>query len=328
MSDAPWTVRRLLDWTAGYFGRLGLSEARLSAEVLLAHVLACKRIELYTRFDAVPDEPSLARFRELVKRAGSAEPIAYLVGEREFYSLPIRVTREVLIPRPETETLVERVIDHCRALSLKEPKLLDLGTGSGCIAVAVLRHVPGARVVASDVSSAALNIARENAERHGVHERMTLAEADRLALPAEVIPAGGFDVIMSNPPYIGAGDVGGLEACIRDFEPHAALTDGEDGLSFYRMLAEDSAALLAPGGAVFVEIGNGQAAEVIRLMTAGGKFEHCRTWKDPVVGAERVLWFRKSHEATMPRSHEGEERQQATGNRQPATSNRQQEEGA
>lgn len=174
------------------------------------------------------------------------------------------------------------------------------------MAVAVLRHLPKAQVTASDVSEEALAIAKENAARHAVGERIRFVRADRLALAASDLPPGGFDVIMSNPPYIGAKDIGGLDACIREFEPHAALTDGEDGLSFYRSLAEESATILAPGGAVFVEVGNGQTAEVIRLMTGSRILDHGRTWRDPVVGAERVLWFRRSDEATERQTDEGE----------------------
>lgn len=305
-AEPRWTVNRLLDWTTGYLNRFGLSEARLSSEVLLAHVLSCRRIDLYTRFDVAPDETVLTRLRALVKRAAAAEPIAYLIGEREFYSLPMKVSPAVLIPRPETETLVERVIDYCRASPIEAPHILDLGTGSGCMAVAVLRHLPKAQVTASDVSEEALAIAKENAARHAVGERIRFVRADRLALAASDLPPGGFDVIMSNPPYIGAKDIGGLDACIREFEPHAALTDGEDGLSFYRSLAEESATILAPGGAVFVEVGNGQTAEVIRLMTGSRILDHGRTWRDPVVGAERVLWFRRSDEATERQTDEGE----------------------
>jgi release factor glutamine methyltransferase len=196
-----------------------------------------------------------------------------------------------LIPRSETETLVECVIDHCSKAGLTRPQLLDLGTGSGCIAVAVLKHVAGASVVATDVSKNVLDVARMNAERHGVLDRLTLVEADCLALPAEVIPDGGFDVIMSNPPYIAPDEMEELDAGVRGFEPRTALTDDQDGLSFYRSIAADGPGLLGPNGVVVVEAADGQAQTVGEMLEASQRFTHRGTFKDQVVGQERVLVF-------------------------------------
>ncbi|MGD2110014.1 MAG: HemK/PrmC family methyltransferase, partial [Phycisphaerae bacterium] len=175
-----WTIGRLLKWTADYLDERGVDEPRLSAEVLLAHATRRRRIDLYARYDESLEQEPLTRFREWVRRAAEHEPIGYLVEEKEFFSLPFRVTPDVLIPRPETEVLVESAIDHCAESKLKEPRVLDVGTGSGCIAVAVLTQIPGARAVATDISSAALGVARENAERHDVSDRLTLVEADCL----------------------------------------------------------------------------------------------------------------------------------------------------
>ena len=185
VQDGEWTVGRVLNWTCDFLARHEVEEPRLAGEILLAHSLGCRRIELYTRFEEPLLADPRAAMRELVGRAAQHEPIAYLVGHKEFFSLTFSVTPAVLIPRPETETLVEQVIEYCRARGLAEPLLLELGTGSGCIAVAVLKHLPGARVVATDIDPAALEVARHNAERYGVESRLTLLEADRLALQAE-----------------------------------------------------------------------------------------------------------------------------------------------
>ncbi len=289
--QAEWTTGRLLKWTTDYLGRHEVDDARLAAEVLLSHAAGCRRIDLYARFSEVLSQVTLDRFREWVRRAAAQEPIAYLVEEKEFFSLPFRVTRDVLIPRPETELLVERVLDHCREAQLPQPQLLDLGTGSGCVVVAVLTQLTGAGAVATDVSPAALKIARLNAERHDVLDRLALVEADRLTLPQEVAPDGGFDVLMSNPPYVPAEVLEGLGAAVRDHEPSVALTDGGDGLSFYRSLATDGPELLTSDGAVIVEVGDGRAAAVIETVQRTGKLVHRGTWKDQVTGRERVLMF-------------------------------------
>jgi len=291
IDETPWTIGRLLSWTSDYFVRHQVIDARLSSEVLLAHAAACRRIDLYARFDAVLDTERVDRFRGWVRRASAHEPIAYLVGEKEFFSLSFKVTPDVLIPRAETETLVECVLDHCAKAGLSRLRLLDLGTGSGCLAIAALTHLPEATATASDVSPAALEVARFNADRHGVTARLTLVEADRLVLPKDAVPTGGFDVLMCNPPYIPASAMSRLDSAVRDYEPASALTDGQDGLSFYRIIAADGPALLAPDGMIFVEVGDGTAKAVIEVMTKTGTLEHRQTRKDRVIGQERVLAF-------------------------------------
>lgn len=286
-----WTIGRLLSWTSDYFGRHRVVDARLASEVLLAHAVQCRRIDLYTRFDSMLEPERVECFRGWVCRASAHEPIAYLVGQKEFFSLTFKVTPDVLIPRAETEALVECVLDHCRKAGRTHPRLLDLGTGSGCLAIASLVHFPGATGLATDISVAALEVARSNAIRHGVANRLTLVEADRLALPKGAVPKGGFDVLMCNPPYIPASAMDKLDAAVRDYEPSLALTDGGDGLSFYRMIATDGPPLLATDGMIFVEIGDGQAQTVVETMTAAGNLEHRQTRKDRVVGQNRVLAF-------------------------------------
>lgn len=291
---AQWTIGRLLNWTADYLAQHNVADARLATEVLLAYAAGCRRIDLYARFEQVLEEDRLARFRTLVRRAGTQEPIAYLVGEKEFFSLPLRVTPDVLIPRPETEVLVECVLDHCTKARLARPRLLDLGTGSGCIAVTLLVQLSGAKAVATDVSPKALEVARFNARRHGVLDRLTLIEADCLALPQEVVFKDRFDVLVSNPPYIAADAVHRLDVSVRNYEPPVALTDGGDGLSFYRSVATDGPRLLTPQGVVFVEVDDRAAPAVVKTIEGAGGLLHRRTWKDQVVGQERVLLFSRN----------------------------------
>lgn len=289
-SGDAWTVGRLLAWTSDHFARRGLDEARLSAEILLGHALSCPRISLYTRFDTVPADDALSRFRGFVKRAAEHEPIAHLVGVKEFYSLDFAVDSRVLVPRPETEVLVECAVDHLASLPEgRDPVVLDLGTGSGCIAIALAKQVGSVRVVATDVSADALEVARENAERHGAMERIEFVEADELALPTEFIPDGGFDLILSNPPYISESDHAALEQHVREYEPRLALTDGGDGLSFYRAIGCGAAPLLADGGLVMVEIGDGAGDAVADAL--GASLVEKRRVRDRTVGVERVMVF-------------------------------------
>ncbi len=293
-AENDWTVGRLLSWTSDYLTRHSVDDARLAAEVLLANAAGWRRIDLYARFDRVLEAEPMARFRKWVRRAATHEPVAYLVGEKEFFSLSFRVTRDVLIPRPETETLVECLMDYCREVEWVQPRILDVGTGSGCLAIAALTNIPEASAVATDVSQAALEIARFNAERHKVLERLALLCADRLALPAEAVPEGGFNVLVCNPPYIAAGSIPSLDAAVRDFEPPVALTDGGDGLSFYRTIAVDAPALLAEEGVVIVEVGDGQHEVVQEVMTGPGRFVHHQTRHDRVVGQGRALVFTRA----------------------------------
>ena len=290
----PWTISRLLTWTRGHFEQHSVDEPRLAAEILLAHALGCERIRLYTRFDEVPRPDQLDVYRDLVRRAAKHEPIAYLVASKEFYSLSFEVSPAVLIPRAETEILVEKAIDYCRARYGADGvvNLLDVGTGSGCIAIALLKHLPAARVVATDVSAEALELVRRNAERHKVSERLQLVEADRLNFDPEVKPDEGFAVLVSNPPYVAAEEMAQLDANVRDYEPATALTDGADGLSFFRSIAESASRWLQPDGAVFVEIGDGQADAVRASFGETGRWAHAGTWRDTTGPHERVLHFR------------------------------------
>lgn len=289
-ATSPWTVGRLLTWTTGFLREHGIEEPRLAAEVLLGHALGCRRIEVYTRFEQEPEPDKLSKFRELVRRASQHEPIAYLVGEKEFYSLGFRVDRNVLIPRPETERLVECAVDRCRQLGVDAPRVLDVGTGSGCIAISILKQLTMATVVATDISSAALEVARFNAERHGVLDRLSLIEADGLNLPGDYTDDNRFHVLVSNPPYVTAGDYANLQPIVKDYEPKSAVTDNADGLTFYRMLAERAGGFLHENGAVLVEIGDDRSEPVGREFTSRN-WRQAGVWPDRATGRERVMMF-------------------------------------
>ncbi|GJM24282.1 MAG: release factor glutamine methyltransferase [Phycisphaerae bacterium] len=291
-SDQEWTIQRLLEWTKPFFERKGLDEPRLAAEILLAKALGCARLQLYTRFDRVPEAEQLAAFRGFVNKAADHVPIAYLVGFKEFYSLEFEVSPDVLVPRPETEMLVERSLEMIRSKS--EPVyFLEIGTGSGCVAVAICNNAPSARLVATDVSPGALALAKRNADTHGVADWIEFVECSGLDLPEGAIVEGGFDVLLSNPPYIAESEVSGLPHNVKDHEPHIALHDGADGLSFYRMFAENAAGVLKPSGLVLVEIGETQAADVTEIFDAAGGFEPPTIWRDTVGGHERVMSFQR-----------------------------------
>jgi len=293
-TNGPWTTQRLLDWTRAHLAAKGVAEPRLAAEVLLAKALGCRRIELYARFDRLPAAEQLDVFRELVKRAAQHTPISYLVGTKEFYSLQFAVTPAVLIPRPETELLVQQAIETVRTAKLAAPHILDLCTGSGCIAIALLKYLPDARAVATDISAEALSVAARNAEAHGIADRMRLIEADCLDLPADCVPAGGFDIIACNPPYIGRDELAELDANVRDHEPRMALTDDADGLSFYRVLAGGVSTLMRADGRLFIEIADERAHAVRAVFAAAGGLAEDGAWRDAVAGHERVLRFGRS----------------------------------
>ncbi len=284
-SQDAWTVGRLLQWTSGWLRERGSDSPRLDAEVLLAWVLQCSRIDLYTRFDEVVEDEPRAAFRELVKRRGRGEPVAYLTGSKEFFSLAFRVTSDVLVPRPETESLVVRALDLCR--SQTAPRIADVGTGSGAIAVALAKHLPQAEVTAIDISPAAVAIARENVETHGLAERVHVCEGDLL----QSLPAGEtFDLIVSNPPYIREDEFAGLPRDVRDFEPRGALVAGPRGVEPLERLVAMTAERLRPDGWLLVEIGPPAASE--EVLAAAVHLQAERTLPDDA-GIPRVIQARR-----------------------------------
>ncbi len=260
-ADGSWTVGRLLTWTTDYLKRRGAESPRLDAEVMLAHVLEWQRVQLYTHFDDEVGERSRDGFRDLVRRRAKGTPVAYLVGHKEFFSLPFVVTPAVLIPRPESEFVVTEYL----ALShqLESPRCVDVGTGSGCLAIAASHRQPQARFVAIDSSEQALEVARRNAAQLGVADRIDFRLGDRLG---PVAGEGPFDAIISNPPYIPGADIEHLDPGVRHYEPRMALDGGTDGLGMVARLIEQSVGILKPGGFLNLEIGSDQERPVRALI--------------------------------------------------------------
>jgi release factor glutamine methyltransferase len=259
-----WTTLAVLDWTTQRFTEAGIGAARLEAQLLLAHVLRCSRMQLYTGFDKPLAEPELIGYRELIKRRLGGEPVAYLLGEQEFWALPFYVDASVLVPRPDTETVIE-VARALRPDPAAPCRVLDLCTGSGAIAISLAKELPGARIVATEVSAEAAAVARRNAERNGVAERVEIRIGDLFA------PIAGerFDLIAANPPYIATAVIATLAPEVRR-EPSIALDGGPDGLAFYDRICAAAPAHLEAGGAIVLEHGYDQAEAVRARLEAAG----------------------------------------------------------
>jgi release factor glutamine methyltransferase len=287
MPVKEWTTGALLDWTAQYLAKKGCEYPRLDAEVLLAHVLACPRIGLYTRH-ADPASPEVREcYRELIRRRIEGCPVAYLVGYKEFFSLRLAVSPAVLIPRPESEFVVMEALRL--AQGIQSPSAIDIGTGSGNIAIAFAHEHPGARVTAVDLSAEALELARRNAEVHGVLKQIRFIQGSVF----ESIPAGEtFDFVLSNPPYIAHDDIAGLPPGVRDYEPHAALDGGPDGFAVFDSLVAQSLLRLSPVGYLIVEIGAPQEKGARDRIAAAGSYDLAATVHD-YSGHPRVLIARR-----------------------------------
>jgi len=264
-----WTPLKLIQWTQGFFARSGVDSPRLTAEVLLAHALGCDRVRLYLDFDKPLGERELAAFRELVKRRAAGEPAAYLTGRKEFFGRVFKADRRALIPRPETELLVEAAL---RALP-ESGTALDLCTGSGCIGVTLALERPGARVALADLSADALALARENAEALGA--KVELLQGDLYA----ALPEGRrFDVIAANPPYVPTPEVANLAREL-SHEPRLAIDGGEGGLAVAPRLIAGAPARLVPGGTLVVEMHESHAAIFPRLCREAG-FASAEAFRD------------------------------------------------
>ena len=276
-----WTIGRILKWTERYFKQKNIESPRLDAEVLLSHILGRERIYLYVHFDEPLEPTELARYREAIKQRVQRVPVAYIIGEKEFMGLTFRVTADTLVPRPDTEILVQAAVERLRAHG-EAPRFADIGTGSGAICLSVLHFLPKAQADTVDISPAARAVAEENAAALEVADRVTFHTGDLLA------PLAGqcYDAILSNPPYIPDGDIAALAPEVRLKEPHTALAGGKDGLDFYRRLTADAPALLKDGGFLAVEVGIHQAAPVAAL--AAPSFSRTEILKD-YAGIERVV---------------------------------------
>ena len=268
----------VINKTTPYFEKQGVESPRLTIELLLAHLLKKKRLDLYMEFERELDETTLAQLRELVKRRSAGEPLQYITGEVDFCGLKLLVDQRVLIPRPETELLVEAVAKR------KPQRIVEVGTGSGCIAIALAKKLPEAEITALDVSVEALTVARGNASLHQAEKNIRFLESDLLqALPDSF----GAEAVVSNPPYIADGELVKLPKEVRDFEPVRALAAGEDGLKVIRRLVMNARRILSPSGFVALEIGDGQRAAVEEIFGQQGHVV-VEVLKD-LQGHERVI---------------------------------------
>ena len=289
MAHSVWTIMKILNWTKQYFEAKGVENPRLDAEVLLCAVLKCQRITLYVDFERPLSEEELATYREYVRRRGNFEPLAYILGERAFMRNTFKVNKATLVPRPETELLVESLVRIAPLLKREgDVKILDIGTGSGAIIVSLLDYLPNAKGVGVDISVDALIVAKENSEKIGVTGRIGFVRSDVFSkLPLEK----KFDIIVSNPPYIPAGDIAGLDKDVQQ-EPRGALDGGADGLDFYRRITAEAMEHMAEEGVLAFEIGIGQAAAVQQLCLDAG-FVKTAVRKD-YAGIERMVFAVKA----------------------------------
>lgn len=254
---SAWTVRRVLDWTTSYFREAKIEAARLEAEILVAHALGADRLELYLRPERLLSEAERRGLRALVQRRVAGEPIQYLIGLVQFYHCQLKVSEAVLIPRPETEELLDHIV---RDFPQPPRKILDLGTGSGAMAIALARAWPQSHFVASDISPEALELACQNAIYNGVHQRITFAQSDWWSAIEDT-----FDLIVSNPPYVRHEVLNCLQREVQR-EPRVALDGGREGLEAITQIIERSPYCLNPGGWLYLEIGRDQAERVRALL--------------------------------------------------------------
>ncbi len=289
-----WTIGHILKWTEQFFAQKGIESPRLDAEVLLGHLLKKERIYLYVHFDEPLEKDELAAFHKMIKQRVSRVPVAYITGEKEFMGLPFKVTPATLVPRPDTEILVQAAIDALRNMHPEDgegPVFADIGTGSGAICLSILHEMPEARACTVDISPEARAVAEENADALGVRDRVEFFTGNLLA------PLSGrtFDAILSNPPYIPTADLAGLQEDVRKYEPRGALDGGADGLDFYRKLVHEAPAYLREGGFLAMEVGIHEAGQVAELIQTEPAYAAERTeiQKD-YAGIDRVaLAWRK-----------------------------------
>jgi len=257
------TVLESINLSTQYLYEKGIESPRTNAELLLAYIIGCKRLELYLAFDRPLSDSELQKYREHIKRRGSFEPLQYITGKVEFYALELKVNPSVLIPRPETELLVENILNQFS----KEKKLiiLDIGCGSGNIAIALAANLPAAKIISTDVSAEALKVAEENSEKHNVSGRIKFVKHNILINDLNNFPM--FDIAVSNPPYVSKESFSSLQREIKDFEPGIAVTDDSDGYTFFRTISEKVNSKLKEDGKLFFEVAQGQSEEVVEIIT-------------------------------------------------------------
>ena len=269
------TVLEAIYRSTEFLQKKNIESPRVNAEHLLAHVLKCKRLNLYLAFDRPLNGNEIDIYRELIVRRGKSEPLQYIIGSVEFYGLEFKVNPSVLIPRPETEILVEKVIEGVDNKDFL--KILDIGTGSGNIAIALAKNLPSAKITAIDISDIAINTAKENAELHNINGQIYFTIAGIKDYKDSV--SHSFDIIVSNPPYVSSGDYSELDPELKNHEPEVALTDNSDGLEYYREISKKAGSLLTDNGKIFFEVGMGQSGEVKNILSENG-FSGIKIFKD------------------------------------------------
>jgi release factor glutamine methyltransferase len=292
MSES-WTVLKILEWTSGYFKSKDIDLPRLDAELLLSRVLGLERIHLYVQYDRPLTEAEREQYRTLVRRRGAGEPIAYLLGEQEFWSLMFEVKPGVLIPRPDTETLVEEALEAAKILEKSHGpalRIADVGTGSGCVAAALAHELCSAHVFAGDVAPGPLEVAPRNAMRCGVADRVHVIEADNLLGLWEAAKRQPFHMVVSNPPYIRSREFPYLMEEVRDFEPRVALEAGIDGLDVLEPLIGTASMdkVLLPGGFLAIEVSDNEQSETVKNLIKNNGFSGVRGRAD-LQGITRVV---------------------------------------
>ncbi len=260
------TVLKALTLSTDYLSKKGVDEARANAELMLSDILKCKRLDLYLRFDKPLSEYEKVKYREYLKRRGEREPLQYILGHTEFYGMEFKVTPSVLIPRPETELLVEKIIDENKNKS--NLRILDIGAGSGNISIALAKYLVNPKITSIDISANALNIAKENAISNSVEEYIDFVEFD--IMNSNIDKLGEFDIIVSNPPYVSMNNMNNLEPELKEHEPVEALTDNSDGYSFYYRISGIAKQLLPNGGKIYFEISENQGEKVSQIMVENG----------------------------------------------------------
>ena len=298
MAKEIWTILKLINWTKTFFEKKGIENARLEAEVLLAHLLNLERIELYTSFSRELCEEELAAFRKLIQRRAERCPSQYITGKTEFYSTGLSVREGVVIPRPETEVLVEEAIRILTAISEAargEQILLDIGTGGGNIPIAVLKHVPMLKVYATDISQEALALAAENAARYGFAEKIVFLCGDLFEPLADLKIEGSFDIITSNPPYISPEEYQNLMPEVRDFEPKEGLFAEDGGIFFHKKIIADADKFLRAAGFLLMECAARQAEPLKDILQKSHAYTNIEAIKD-YSGNLRVIKAQRSIE--------------------------------
>lgn len=256
------TVLESIKLSTEYLAGKGIESPRTNAELLLVDIIGCKRLDLYLLFDRPLSDAELQTYREYIKKRGSFEPLQYILGKVEFYGLELKVNPSVLIPRPETELLVENIINQ--ASKEKEQMILDIGCGTGNISIALAVNLDNVNIVTTDINEQALRVAKENAERHNVSSKIKFINHNILKDDMNNFPL--FDIIVSNPPYVSRQGFSALQKEIREYEPRTAVTDESDGYTFYRVIAEKASTQLKINGKLFFEIAQGQSEQVIKIM--------------------------------------------------------------